>query len=224
MLSVTLIQRHKNQYKPHSVQYFNCRQHERYDKSDAQQALKHNETKSVVFSVFYVKRIIINVCICTDKKRQQQGKNVCIECVMWQCTDTCFVGAVVGEWWMVNVLCTISVNRLFSQTMCKIELRNYILNNVICVLHIVPKQKGAFCQRCTQQLQFACICFLIRYEHKQRLEEQRMWETMAERKKRRKRWLKLEGKWTPHNFYIVCMFTLRYATIAFSCALPLSLS
>lgn len=126
-------------------------------------------------------------------------------------------------WWMVNVLCTISVNRLFSQTMCKIELRNYILNNVICVLHIVPKQKGAFCQRCTQQLQFACICFLIRYEHKQRLEEQRMWETMAERKKRRKRWLKLEGKWTPHNFYIVCMFTLRYATIAFACALSLSL-
>lgn len=188
MLSVTLIQRHKNQYKPHSVQYFNCWQKEWYDKSGAQQKIMHNEAKSVVFSVFnVVKRIIINVCICTDKKRQQQrGKNVYASNASCECTDTCFDVGVVGE-------CTeydITLNRFFSQTMCKIELRNYILNNVICVLHIVPKQNGAFCQRCTQQLQFACICFLLRYVHINRGSQSkawagwRVWETKAERKKK----------------------------------------
>lgn len=40
-------------------------------------------------------------------------------------------------------------------------------------------------------------------------------ETMKEIERKRQWWLKLEGKSTLHNFYIICIFTLRYVSVLF---------
>lgn len=104
-----------------------------------------------------------------EQTRSDNKKMECNINASCECTDTCFDIAVVGKMYCVYDS-TISLNRLFSQTMCKIELRNYILNNVIYVLHIVPKQQNtAFRQRCTQQLQFAWLSYQI---HINRVEAQ----------------------------------------------------